>query len=140
MHTKLDRRLIKQYTVEANLAFRETSPALADMLAGMTLSTGGAAKVIEVLDEFFADLEQAAINLPENFSRNIDLGLLAEVDSRCMLYLFADQFRPTLGFRISPRSRAVKRDFHLAMDGRAMIAALRLKQVRTFLDFDAASS
>ncbi len=134
MHANLDRRLIKKYTVEADLTIRKTSPALPDMLAGMAFSAGGATKIVETLDQFYSDLDNAASNLPETFSEDIDPSLLADVDSRCLLYLFADQFRPTLGFRLSPKSRTVKREFHLAMDGRAMIAALRLEQVRSFLD------
>jgi hypothetical protein len=136
LYAKLDRRLIKKYTVEADLTLRETSPTLPAMLAGMAFSAGGAAKIVEILDNFYSDLENASSNLPETFRKDIDPSLLADVDSRCLLYLFADQFRPTLGFRLSPKSRAVKREFHLAMDGRAMIAALRLEQVRSFLDCD----
>lgn len=140
MHAKLDRRLIKKYTVEADLTLRETSPTLPDMLAGMAFSAGGAAKIVEILDKFYSDLDNAASNLPENFSEDIDPSLLADVDSRCLLYLFADQFRPTLGFRLRPKSRAVKREFHLKMDNRAMIAALRLEQVRSCLNCDPRSS
>ncbi len=131
MNISVDKKLISFWKEQAQ---KEIPPELGDTFAGTSLSVGGGIKMIEILNSIYADFEVEADRLPETFSSDISPDLLAKVDSLALMYLFADRFRPTLGIKILPRSRAVKREFHSYMDHRAMIAAVRLNQIRSILD------
>jgi hypothetical protein len=129
----IDYDLIAECKKEANIAISSASPNLRASFAGMSFSSDGQSKIISILDDYFSNITEKTIELPEKFTINISPELLSEIDSLCTFYLFLDQFRPSLGIKILPRSRALKKEFHETMDGRAMIAALRINQVRSFL-------
>jgi hypothetical protein len=74
--------------------------------------------------------------LPKEFSPSaVDADFLADVDSRASSYLAIDLYRPRAGWSWSAKKRALRRELQDAMDNRALMALLYLKQAHAYRDF-----
>jgi hypothetical protein len=131
--TKAQLSELQQLRDEAAATMRKADPSLEYSLAGMSLSNGGHEKVLGVLNTFFEQFQEAAIQMSEEFSLSISTETLASVDSTATAYLFADLFRPRGGWSLSAKKRESIDEYNTEMDRRAWMAALYLKLARSFL-------
>jgi hypothetical protein len=98
-------------------------------MAGASFSGG----IWEALEHLYGELETAGKAMPRQFDPTIDSDILAKVDSTATVYLATDALRPHGGWSFSPKKRALTRELRRVMDERALMAALYLKQARTYL-------
>jgi hypothetical protein len=130
--TKEQRLEMQDVGKEELAVLTKHQPTYASMIAGAAF--GG--QIWEVLDNFFADLYAVGRKMPKEFRPSaVEADFLADVDSKASAYLAADLFRPRAGWSWSAKKRALKRELQDAMDKRALMALLYLKQARTYRDF-----
>jgi hypothetical protein len=127
-------KLITQLRKEAISLFEKQDPNLSPMLAGMSLSNGGDAKIIGLLDQQFSLFLEASRKMPQEFTLNFHPQDVIDTLTKAQFYLFADQFRPTGGVAILPGARAKKKEFNDTMDQRLMIVALEIQRCKTLLE------
>jgi hypothetical protein len=130
--TKANRLEIAAAGKEARAEFTEHQPTFAATIAGAAFS----GQIWAVLDTMFEELHAAGQKLPREFSPSaVEADILADVDSRASSYLAIDLYRPRAGWSWSAKKRALKRELQDAMDKRALMALLYLKQARAYRDF-----
>lgn len=130
--TKAQRLELEAVGKEALAELTKHQPTFAATMAGAAF--GG--KIWGVLDTMFEELRAAGQKLPREFSPSaVEADLLADVDSRASSYLAIDLYRPRAGWSLSAKKRALKRELQDAMDQRALMALLYLKQAHAYRDF-----
>lgn len=126
-------KLISQLRKEATSLFEKQDPNLSPMLAGMSLSNGGDAKILGLLDQQFSLFLEARKKMPQEFTANFIPEDIIDTLTKAQFYLFADQFRPTGGIAILPGARAKKKEFNDNMDQRLVLVALEIQRCKTLL-------
>ena len=107
-------------------------PTYASMMAGAAF--GG--QIWGVLDTFFEQLHAVRQKLPKEFSPSaVEADFLADVEQKASAYLATDLYRPRAGWSWSAKKRALKRELQDAIDNRALMALLYLKQAHAYGDF-----
>ena len=132
--TKAQRLELRRLEEEAMAEMTKASPNYKSGLAGTALSAGGFEMMWALLDTLFEGLQQAARELPEEFSRSISADTLAAVDAAATAYLATDLYRPPGRWSLfSAKNRALRRERNDKLDLRAWLAAAHLKRARVFL-------
>lgn len=118
---------------EASAQLNKVDPKIAYMLAGMTLSNGGAEKIHDLLGTCFERLQKAASEMPGTFHPDVSPDTVLNLQGAAMMYLTIDKARHKPGWILSAKKRAEALLYQEEMDHRAWLAAESLKLARSYL-------
>ena len=131
--TKEQLKEIQWLREEAAEELRKLDPNVEFMLAGTTLSSGGAQKIYNMLQVYFGQLQKAAAEMQSSGRPSASLESMVDMKIAALGYLAVDRYRHKAGWSLSAQTRALAQQHQEEMDQRARFAAECLKIARSCL-------